>query len=669
VASLLENILGIGDDPPTPESSEGNVFPPVTSGQASAHPLPPGLRRGGNSVLESIESKADYYTPETYRNLLSFYSTSEFLDDVNREFIPISQTKANPKLFVVGIIPPSAPVTGNLLDRSASVGAIAGYPNQDLDYTGEKAGTNGDANASITVGESGIVTVLGYTLEQGSGTVNQDITIPNGSVGPNGDYPNTTRLSVPQIWSALEAAYKDLKHESPTPTELQFYTAQILRENDGLLLNNNFGNIGNSDTLPATGQHFKIKRADGSFGYFDSYPDVVAGAKAYIGHVGKTPNITASAKSGDVMGFMTSLAQTGYFEEPISVYYHGYPARLKRVSESMGRYGVQLDDGTSLPSGTPKSCAFTETGKHYQSRISVGRKESMFRFNSTSPYGGNCELGIPTTGPSSETNGAWVDSGSPNAAKAAAAAEKVVNTDLNSTELGKCFMNAQYAEMVQTALLIENMRNTPPLRLLVNPSTFKIASEKIVSDGNWSRNGAIVEHWGGQQDKIDASGRLAAFLAIDANNPDQYADGSSPGLTRVARNYTASFQNFLSLYLLYKNNGYLLTSGLEQSNVQGKFSSRLSLIGSVYIYYDSALYIGSFDTFTITETDDKPYTLEYNFQFTVRATFLLDRPDEYNTEISQMYGGKLPLPTTKPTPISSSEPVPLPIEYGIRSNY
>lgn len=639
MASLLEDILGLGDEPSTPGDAEGKVFPPVTSGQASAHPLPPGLRRGGDTVLEGIESKADYYTPETYRNLLSFFSTSEFLDDVNREFIPISQTKANPKLFVIGLIPPSGPVTGNLLDRSASVGAIAGYPNQDLDFTGAKSGTNGGANASITVGESPIVTAPGYTLDQGSGTLNQEIPLPKGSVGPNGAGPNTTQLSVPQIWSALEQAYKELKNEDPTPTQLQLYTAQILRENDGQLLNNNFGNIGKSDTLPKEGQHFKVKFKNGDEAYFNSYPDVVSGAKAYIGHVGRTPNITASAQSGDVMGFMTSLAQTGYYEEPVSVYYNGYPMRLKRVADTMGNYGIELDDGSNLTKGTPKSCAFTESGKKYQSRINVGKKEPIFRFNSNSPYGGNCELGIPTAGAPSETSGSWPESGSPNAAKAKEAEGKTVNTDLNSTELGKCFMNAQYAEMIQTALLIENMRNTPPLRLLVNPSTFKVSSEKIASDGNWSRNGAIIEHWGDQQDKIDASGRLAAFLAIDANNPDQYADGSSPGLTRVARNYTASYQNFLSLYLLYKNNGYLLTSGLEQRNVQGKFSSRLSLVGSVYIYYDNSLYIGSFDNFTITETDDKPYTLEYNFQFTVRATFLLDRPDEYSYEISQMKAG------------------------------
>jgi len=166
------------------------------------------------------------------------------------------------------------------------------------------------------------------------------------------------------------------------------------------------------------------------------------------------------------------------------------------------------------------------------------------------------------------------------------------------------------------------MRNTPPLRMLVNPRSFSVKSEKIVSDGNWGRNGPIIEFWGDNQDKISASGSLAGFFAMDVNN------AAGPGLTRHARNFSQAYQNFISLYLLYRNNGglYLEDSGGTEKTLN------LSLLGSIYIYYDSILYIGSFDSFTFGEEDTKPFVSEYSFEFTVRASFILDEPTDPNTD-------------------------------------
>ena len=231
------------------------------------------------------------------------------------------------------------------------------------------------------------------------------------------------------------------------------------------------------------------------------------------------------------------------------------------------------------------------------------------------------------------TNGSWHTRGAANASAARKESSKTVNMeDLNRSELGKTFQAAQDNEIRITQLALDILKNTPPLRLLVNPQSFKISSEKIISDGGFTREGPIIEHWGEQQDKIEASGKLAAFMAVDANPPiAEGPTGGGPGLTRVARNYSASYQNFLSLYLLYRNNGGLYTQGLE-----GNLLTRLSLVGSIYIYYDSILYIGSFDSFSITETDTAPYTLEYSFQFTVRATFMLDSPTEEDYKVQKL---------------------------------
>lgn len=184
--------------------------------------------------------------------------------------------------------------------------------------------------------------------------------------------------------------------------------------------------------------------------------------------------------------------------------------------------------------------------------------------------------------------------------------------DYQASELG-------YRKALKASLAA--MQNAPPLRLLVNPNSFSLKSQKIVNDGNVGRNGPIIEFWGDDQDKISGSGQVAAFYALDAV-PGLGRGG--PGLSRHARNMSLAWQNFQSLYLLYRNNGGMYLPDMNQKD-RDLF---LAAVGSVYIYYDGTLYIGCFDSFNVREADMKPFTVEYDFEFTVRASFLLDSPSE-----------------------------------------
>lgn len=191
---------------------------------------------------------------------------------------------------------------------------------------------------------------------------------------------------------------------------------------------------------------------------------------------------------------------------------------------------------------------------------------------------------------------------------------------------------------------LRQMQNTPPLRLLVNPNSFSVKAQKIVSDGNWGRKGPIIEFWGDDQDKISGSGQVAAFYALDAF--PQLGRGG-PGLTRSARNMSLAWQNFQSLYLLYRNNGGLHLPDVNQSDRD----VLLTVVGSVYIYYDGILYLGCFDSFNVREADLKPFTVEYDFEFTVRAAFLLDRPSDFNYGGAAAFaGGRSGLPTRSENP-------------------
>lgn len=613
-------------------------------------------------VFDDIQGKADYYAPETYAGLLTFNSSLALSPDAMTDFIPVSQTTPNTKLFVIGLIPPSATITGRLLDRSASVASKLGSPT-GVDISGAFQ-TSGSGAAGVTVGTGAsdkghIVTAAGYTIPLGSGAIRTAGTPGGTPPGPPGAPPTYTQYSVPDLWRIASQAYREIYGHDATPTEMQFYVAQMLRETGGKIPNNNFGFVGNYGSPDANGGAVFLN-SNGK--YFNTYTDPVAGAKSFIAHVSGNDNARYAAQQGDALGYVTSLAQTGYFTEPISVYYGGqgkyagvYPRLLTQVADQMRGSGVTLGTGADLPSAPPDTCAFNETGFQYRARIGATglTGANLYRFRTGSPYDDACPLGLDGTTSVPSTAGAgpssWAGAGGSKAASDAKK-EQALSQDqnLNQSDLGRKLSAAQQAEIFATAQALELMKNTPPLRFLVNPTSFKVASEKVISDGNWTRNGPIIEHWGDGQDKIDFSGRIAGIMAVDTqpkgvgtdpNNPDGVG---GPGLTRVSRNYTAAYQNLLSLWLLYRNNAYLYLNGLDASRVNdSKTVARLSLVGSVYIFYDGILYIGSFDSFNMTEAEEKPYSMDYSITFTVRAAFLLDQPidpqESYGPQAAQFF--------------------------------
>lgn len=228
--------------------------------------------------------------------------------------------------------------------------------------------------------------------------------------------------------------------------------------------------------------------------------------------------------------------------------------------------------------------------------------------------------------------GNWQKDGAQSASTSRQQQAQLANTDLNSSNLGLQFQAAQRAQIRATQEALTNLQNVPPLRMLVNPKSFTVRGEKITQDGNWGRNGPIIEHWGDNQDKISGSGSVAGFYALTGSlappppgtSQAPVTGSNGPGLTRMARNFSMGYQNFMSLYLLYRNNAGLYIQ--DYGSVEQRLN--LSTLGSIYIYYDNILYIGSFDTFNVTEDDTRPFTLDYSFEFTVRASFLLDRPTD-----------------------------------------
>ena len=156
-----------------------------------------------------------------------------------------------------------------------------------------------------------------------------------------------------------------------------------------------------------------------------------------------------------------------------------------------------------------------------------------------------------------------------------------------------------FEQAQQYDLSIQTMAFVPPLVLYINPTTWSVNRARKYNQ-QFAGMGQIIEHWGEEQIKLSASGKIGGT----------YTDKT--GLTRYFRRDTASYQSLMHLYVLYRNNGMIYES-LDKS--------RIGVVGYVRIVYDSEIWIGHFDSFSMSEDASNPYTMDYSFDFTVSEHF------------------------------------------------
>jgi len=140
---------------------------------------------------------------------------------------------------------------------------------------------------------------------------------------------------------------------------------------------------------------------------------------------------------------------------------------------------------------------------------------------------------------------------------------------------------------------IPDKYKVPDLIMKINPSNLSSNYSQLINRKR-TLGGFIEEHWGEQLDSISASGKTGQFV-------------NKLGLTNFTRRDTAAYNDFQNLIAIYRNNGVLYDS----------FTNRIIAQGSVVMNYDSNIYKGYFENFTITESADKPFELNYDFSFKV----------------------------------------------------
>lgn len=172
---------------------------------------------------------------------------------------------------------------------------------------------------------------------------------------------------------------------------------------------------------------------------------------------------------------------------------------------------------------------------------------------------------------------------------------------------------------------IKAAKATPALYMLISPQSFSRSYEHSV-DTPKARRRHIVHMWLEKPMTISCKGVTAAQYTMDG--------AGAGGLTHQKRIHSLAYRNLMSLVRIYKNNGWLYTKKSSGDRNDGMRQIAMS----IYIYFDGHVYIGSFDDFTITDTAEKPYNLEYSFKFTVR--YDMDVTSTTDAEVARSIGGR-----------------------------
>ena len=164
----------------------------------------------------------------------------------------------------------------------------------------------------------------------------------------------------------------------------------------------------------------------------------------------------------------------------------------------------------------------------------------------------------------------------------------------------------QRREIVDQLILLEN---TPALTFTVPPKEVSLKMTKVVFDGNLTQAGYQVEHWGDALDTLSIQGSTGGFYSVSQQS-------GSGGISHRLRRGSRAFQELMALVNMFKSNGYLyhtLNGNAGQVNMPAAL---------IQIQFGLHIFIGRFDEFSITESEDTPFRLEYTIGFTCFETFL-----------------------------------------------
>ena len=216
--------------------------------------------------------------------------------------------------------------------------------------------------------------------------------------------------------------------------------------------------------------------------------------------------------------------------------------------------------------------------------------------------------------------------------------EGQISTQTDHTLQGNGYKGESMTPLVSVAHIADvymqllQMFRTPPLLLLVNPTSMSVTYSKLQSHQERTRYGYIFQAWGEELPVLNFSGRIGAFYGGESpGGRRQFMSFEESthvsGVQEAARRVSPAYQNLMNLMKLYKNNGYIRDNvGKSQAN---------HLIGMVEISYDGVRYIGHFDKMEYT-FEESGNLGGVNFSFDFTATEIRRNEDERHPYVMKM---------------------------------
>ena len=175
--------------------------------------------------------------------------------------------------------------------------------------------------------------------------------------------------------------------------------------------------------------------------------------------------------------------------------------------------------------------------------------------------------------------------------------DRADDTGKDSSRLGQPAI-ADVMSALDIAWQLSVSINTPPLVLLINPSTLNLAISKIQQYQDRSRFGYIFHSWGEEQPRLSVTAKCGAFMS------------SGRGVQFASKRDSAAWQNLMNLFHLYRNNGYIYNT-VDKSNAH-------HFVGALSIHYDQWIYYGHIESFNYTYEDTQPGGgIEFSLEFVV----------------------------------------------------
>jgi len=148
----------------------------------------------------------------------------------------------------------------------------------------------------------------------------------------------------------------------------------------------------------------------------------------------------------------------------------------------------------------------------------------------------------------------------------------------------------------ETSLLPDGVK----LVLHVNPKTMAVKYQRKV-ERIQTRGGFVEQHWGDDTQSISFENATGAFMRLYSglSNVTNPAYGGT-------RQETLAYDAYLDMLAMFHNNASIYDS-----------FGRVALQGYIKITFDGGVFLGWFDTFTVTENADQPYQFAFTMEFTV----------------------------------------------------